>query len=64
MSKKKIDALAQAGEITAKYYEQEPVYREMDMRARMRLLFTEHYPLPAAFRATPEFQRIVAILTE
>ena len=58
------DKQGNAGEVTARFYEQEPVFRDMDMRARMKKLFTEKYPLSDSFKERAEFKEILAMLED
>ncbi|MCR5041621.1 MAG: helix-turn-helix domain-containing protein [Clostridia bacterium] len=55
-----LDSRQDVSEIIAREYEQEPVYREMNMRKRMKTLMIEHYPLSDPFKEKPEFLEILA----
>lgn len=44
------------------FYETENMFRKMTMCERMKLLMTEHYPLPQEFKATAEFKEIIESL--
>lgn len=56
------DERSDVSEVVAREYEQEPVFREMRMRERMRKLMAEHYSLSDSFRSRPEFKAIIGLL--
>lgn len=60
----KCDELTDISERAAWFYEHEEMFREMNMRKRMRLLMTEHYRLSDDFKQTPEFKEIAALLED
>ncbi len=49
-------------EVTAKFYEKEKVFYEMNMCKRMKELMTKHYPLSKEFKETDEFKKIIELL--
>ena len=50
--------------VISRYYETEPVYRDMDMKTRLRLLAERLDPLPDAFRQSPAFSAFLSSLSD